>query len=260
MPIIKTERNKIVLKKAESMCLVPYVYNEDVEDYVLGDTIYDLSSVIGDSITVEQSDGDTTTKENEFTGEIIVENVTNGKRAFTAQCLNLQDEVLRALFKAYVNTESCISALRKDFETNFALVRIRFKGDGVPDVYLPKVALNARMIINQMKTRASYGDIKGTVMSRVCSVVKTAADGVLYGLLEPLTDTDMSDVYQWDTPMLFVPKSKTPLFLHHIEYAADWSVDSYYFDELDFSASHSTNCLHNRVVSADSLSQYQIFS
>lgn len=256
MPIIKTNNNRIIIKKAKSMCIIPYVYSEDIADYVLGDTVYDISSIIGDSITLEQSDGETTSKENEFTGEIIVENVSTGKMVFSAQCLDLQNNVLKAIFNTYTNSEAGITAFKKDFETNFALIRIRLQDNDSPDIYLPKVALNTKLALSQLKTRGSQGNINGTAMSTICSVIQTTTDGVTPGLLEPFQD---DEIYQVDTPLFFVPRTKTPLFLHHIEYTGDFQVDSYYFDEIDFSVSQSSNCLHNRVSTSENFSQYQIF-
>ena len=64
MSLIQTKNGRTVLMKAESMMLVPYVYNSTYGDYVLGSDVYDISEVIGDSIVIEQSEGDSVTKEN----------------------------------------------------------------------------------------------------------------------------------------------------------------------------------------------------
>lgn len=262
MPIITTTSGRKILKKAESMCLIPYVYDDttDVNDYVLGNTIYDISAIIGDSITLEQSDGETQTKENEFTGDIIVKNVTTGEWAFSSQCLDLQNSILQAIFGAYYNSEVGISALKKDYETIYVLIRIRFKDNDTPDVYLPKVLLNSKLMLNQMKTRGSQGNINGTAMSRICAVIKNTANPPAPGFLESFTDFTEEETYLVDTPVLFVPKNKTPLFLHHYEESSDAEKESYYFDEVDFSTTAEDNCLHNRVVLGNNLSQYNIFS
>lgn len=263
MPIVTTKTGRKVLKKAESMCLIPYVYDDttDINDYVLGDTIYDISAIIGDSITLEQSDGDTQTKENEFTGDVIVKNVTSGEWAFSAQCLDLQNTVLQAIFGAYYNSEVGISAIRKDYETMYALIRIRFKDNDTPDVYLPKVALNSKLMLNQMKTRGSQGNINGTAMSRMCAVIKTMANPPAAGFLESFTDiTSIDPVYQVETPVLFVPKTSVPLFLNHYEEDPDPDKCAFIFDEISFSTISQENCFHNRVVLGEDLSQYSIYT
>ena len=117
MSIVYTNTGRRLLRKAQSLWVLPYVYNSSLNDYVLGQTVYDLSAIIGDSITLEQQDGDAQTKMNEFTNEPLVKNISAGECRFTAQCLDLQNAVLKSLFAAYFNDSYGIAALRKDFPT-----------------------------------------------------------------------------------------------------------------------------------------------
>lgn len=234
MPIIKTDSNRILLKKAESMCLVPYVYDANVEDYVLGDTVYDISAIIGDSITLEQEDGETTSKENEFTGNIIVENVTAGKMAFSAQCLDMQDKVLELLFGAYTaegvnGAVDGIVAFPDDFVLQYALIRIRFRDSDTPDVILPKVQMNSKLLLQQMKTRGSQGNVNGTVLNQMITIVDNTTS--LLKVLEFGSRAIGNQTYAPNTPVLFLRRQYSPMILHH---QVDNS-DEYVFSTVDFS-------------------------
>ena len=165
MSLIQTNTGRKIFKKAESMLVVPYVYNSGIDDYALGETVYDISAVIGDSIVLEQSEGTTEIKENEFRSEPLLQVTSGAKYGFTAQCLDLQNNVLRALFKAMTVGDHDIAAFNDDYTTLYALVRIGFGGQDTPDIILPKVQLNSRIFIQQLRTRAGQGNISGTANS-----------------------------------------------------------------------------------------------
>lgn len=243
MPIKTTDTGRKVFRKAESLEVLPYVYNSTIDDYVLGDTIFDLSAIIGDSITVEQDDGDAQTKVCEFYSEPVVKNVTMGEIKVSAQCLDLQNNVLKSLFAAYYNESSGAAAIRKDFEPLYALIRVRFAEEHTPDIYLPQVLLNSKLMLQQMKSRGSQGNLGGTAISRVCSIIGTSPN--LLPFTDPINNTTS---YQVDTPILFVPRDKTPLFLHH----RDSYNGNMVFDEIKTSISGSEDCCaHNRTVDAN---------
>lgn len=224
MSLIETKNGRTVLKKAESMMVVPYVYDNTYNDYVLGSDVYDISAIIGDSIVIEQSEGDTVTKNNEFIGSPILECVSNGKYVFTAQCLDLQDKILKSLYGAMtVSGSEGAAAFQDDYVLIYALVRIRFKESSLPDVILPKVQLNSKLFINQLKTNASQGNIAGTSMSRYVAVVGTGTSGTVLQFSNPTTYTPF-------TPVLFVPKSKSAIVFHH---KGSGSTDTY--SAIDFS-------------------------
>lgn len=253
MPIITTKTGKKILRKPESLWLLPYVYNENFNDYVLGQTIYDVSAIIGNSITIEQEDGETQSKTNEFTNEPLVRNVTSGEWKVTAQCLDLQNNVLKALFAAYYNDTAGISAMRGEYETLYALIRIRFSDTSIPDVYLPKVQLNSKLLLHQMRSSGSQGNLGGTALSRECAVIETAPtsehDGELYGLTDMINGVTL---YGVSTPILFVPRDKNVLILNHRDDEAGESV----FDEILNNPGNNDCCARNRVVYDDSPSTY----
>lgn len=209
MSLITTNDGRIVLKKAESMMAVPYVYDSSVEGYVLGSDVYDISAVIGDSITIEQSDGNTEAKYNEFKASPLIESVSGSKYNFTAQCLDLQNSVLQSLFGVMVG-HGCNGvvngavAFNDDFVLLYALIRIRFEDASLPDVVMPKVQLNSKLFVQQLKTRSSQGNIAGTALAHTVAV--DDRDNPADGILLQFSLQANGATYTPDTPVLFVPR------------------------------------------------------
>ena len=212
---------------------MPYVYDGTIGDYVLGSDVYDISAIIGDSVVLEQSEGDVATKNNEFIGEPLLKSFSIGEYAFTAQCLDLQNAVLKSVFGAMtVSSVAGAAAMPSDAVPMYALFRIRFKGSDVPDVILPKVSMNSKLFVQQLKTRASQGNIAGTSLSRNVAIKQpsqqrdqqqaSATTGSVLQFSNPST-------YNPKTPVLFVPKGYTPIFMHH-----KVSATSEVYSEVDF--------------------------
>lgn len=245
MSLVETKTGRKFLRKAESMMLVPYVYDDTdgVKDYVLGSDVYDISAVIGDSIALEQTDGEVEEKFNEFVQSPLVRNVTAGAYEFSAQCLDLQDKVLRALFGAYTasgtnGVVNGVAALPDDYHLQYAMIRIRFHDTNLSDVILPKVQMNSKLLLQQMKTRGSQGNVSGTALSQWVSVIdKDAASPMALQFGSQIVgETTFVPL----TPILFVPRTYTPMVLHH----KDGNDNSkYIFSTVNFttgSVSHNT--------------------
>lgn len=237
MALIETKYGRTVLKKAESMMAVPYVYDSTLNDYVLGEDVYDISAVIGDSIVIEQSDGSTTTKENEFVGSPLLEAVSGSKYEFTAQCIDLQDSVLKSMFGAMtVEGVNGAVAFNDDFVKIYALIRVRFKEESLPDVILPKVQMNSKLFVNQLSSRMSQGNIAGTALPKKVAIEDSEDAEQLLQFSVPF---DGTETYTPFTPLLFVPKQNTPIFF----YRNDGTNDIY--SVIDFETGSVT---HNIVV------------
>lgn len=251
MPIIKTKTGRKLLKNAKSLFVLPYRYDTTLSQHVLGQNLYDLSAIIGDSITLEQSDGDTQTKENEFTNEALVKNVTTGEWKFTAQCLDLQNSVLKALFMAYTNDTYGAAALRPEYETLYALIMVRFSDTDTPDVWLPKVLLNSKLMLQQMKTRGSQGNISGTLFSSRCGIIQSSfqAQGHIISQLMPLADNIAgTNVYTPNVPVLFAPQTHRVIVFNHRAEADGETV----FDNPNPATTGNQDCCsHGYVVSDD---------
>lgn len=244
MSLIETKTGRKFFKKASSMMLVPYVYDMSLDDYVLGSDVYDISAVIGDSITVEQKDGEVEEKFNEFVRSPLVRNVTAGSYDFTAQCLDLQDKVLRALFGVYTASGANgvvegVSAFHDDYLLQYAMIRIQFKDSELSDIVFPKVQMNSKMLLQQMKTRGSQGNISGTALSREVAVIDTNASTPSVLQFNPIVG---QQTYAPFTPILFVPRDYTPMVLHHID---DGDDDTHVFSIVDFTTGTVS---HNRSV------------
>ena len=238
MSLIETKTGRKYFRKPESMMLVPYVYDDsaDVNDYVLGSDVYDISAVIGDSITLEQKDGDVEEKFNEFVRTPIVRNVSAGSYDFTAQCLDLQDKVLKSLFGAYTaiganGIVEGLSALHDDYQLQYAMIRIRFKDTSLSDIILPKVQMNSKLILQQMKSRGSQGNIDGTALSCSVSVIDRESE-------TPMVLDFGEENFAPFTPVLFVPREYTPMVFHHKD---DINKSKYVFSTVDFSTGSVTN-------------------
>lgn len=245
MSLIETNTKRKFFRNAESMMLVPYVYNDSagVNDYVLGNDVYDISAVIGDSIALEQKDGDVEEKFNEFVRTPIVRNVSAGSYDFTAQCLDLQDEVLRVLFGAYTasGTNGAVdgmAAIPDDYQLQYAMIRIRFKKTNLSDIVLPKVQMNSNLLLQQMKTRGSQGNVSGAALSQWVAVVDK--DAVSPMALQFGSGAVGESTYVPYTPILFVPRTYTPMVLHHRD---ENDNSKYIFSTVNFttgSVSHNT--------------------
>ena len=210
MALITTNDGKIVIKKASSMMAVPYVYDSTIGDYTLGNDVYDISAIIGDTITLEQSDGNTEAKYNEFKASPLIESVSGSKYTFTAQCLDLQDTVLKSMFGAMTAaTDKGVVAVNDDFVRLYVLIRIRFSDSSIPDIILPKVQMNSKLFIQQLKTRASQGNISGTAFAKTCGVQNSSNTALLFfsSIASGATHTPY-------TPVLFVPQNRVPIFYY----------------------------------------------
>ena len=247
MSLIETKTGRKFLRKAESMMLVPYVYDDTdgVEDYVLGSEVYDISAVIGDSIVLEQKDGEVEEKFNEFVQSPLVRNVTAGAYDFTAQCLDLQDKVLRALFGAYTasgtnGVVNGVAALPDDYQLQYAMIRIRFHDINLSDVILPKVQMNSKLLMQQMKTRGSQGNVSGTALSQRVAVIDRDASSPM--ALQFGSGVVGESTFVPLTPVLFVPRGYTPMVLHHKDENDD---NKYVFSTVNFTTGSVS---HNRIV------------
>lgn len=256
MPIIGTQTGRTIFKKPSSLWILPYKYDSTISDYVLGNTVYDISAIIGDTISYDENDGETSSKYNEFVGEPIITNTTSGSKKLSAQCLDLQNNILKVMFGALYNTEHAVAALRRDYEPLYALIRLRFTEQNVPDVYFPMVALNSKMMMQQLKSRGAQGNLNGVVESRRCAVVDTEPAGAVNGTLVGLQDDVNNETkYSVITPMLFVPKESKVLITHH--YDSVNRITKY--DEIKRSAGENEDiCYHNRIVDDDNQSEYYL--
>lgn len=132
-------------------------------DSVLGATIYDLVNVVGDSTSVEQADNDVQSLDHEFSNEPLYENIQLGKKTFTCECIDFQNDVLKNLFGWEVS-EGGDAAAPLIYKDLYVLVEMGFNSTN-DVVVLPKVKINSKAVLSSMKTNASRGTITGTCYS-----------------------------------------------------------------------------------------------
>lgn len=126
----------------------------------LGEDIYDLVDIVADTTSVEQADNEVNTIDHEFTGSPLFENVSLGEKSFTTECIDLQNDVLKAMF-GWDITEAGDAFAPTGYEDLYCKVELRFNStDDI--IVLPKVKLNSRAVVASMKTDVSRANITGT--------------------------------------------------------------------------------------------------
>lgn len=231
MSLIQTNNNRITYRKAEHLEMIPYVYDGNYDDYVLGSVVYDLSAIIGDTITLSQDSNDISTKENEFTGAPIVKNVTAGNFNFSAKIIDFQSNVMKLIFGAMTASDGAV-AMPSDFETIFALVHVRFKNSDTPDIVIPKLAINSKFMIEQLRSNVAQGTIEGTAMNmRIASFVGTTLSQFVNAGETSVTNMPI-------TPMVFVPRTNGIAVFHH-----ELNTTTNVFSKVDLSGPNSVRLI-----------------
>ena len=132
-------------------------------DSAIGTQIYALVNIVGGSTSVEQADNDVQSIEHEFSNEPLYENIQLGKKTFTCECIDFQNDVLKNLFGWEVS-EGGDAAAPLIYKDLYVLVEMGFNSTN-DVVVLPKVKINSKAVLSTMKTDASRGTITGTCYS-----------------------------------------------------------------------------------------------
>lgn len=123
-----------------------------------GDT-YDVTEVVADTTSVEQTENESNALDHEFSGTPLYENITLGQKTFACESIDLQNEVLKGLFGWTVSENGAYAPV--SYKPLYATIEMGFNStDDV--IVLPKVLLNSRAVIASMKTDASRANINGT--------------------------------------------------------------------------------------------------
>lgn len=130
------------------------------DEKTLGEDIYDLKDIIADTTSIEQADNDISTIDHEFSSTPLFENVSLGEKTFTTECVDFQNEVLKAMF-GWDISEAGDAFAPVGYEDLYCKIELHFHN--VKDIIvLPKVKLNSRAVIASMKTDVSRANITGT--------------------------------------------------------------------------------------------------
>lgn len=125
----------------------------------LGEDIYDITEVVADTTSVEQAENDINSLDHEFSSAPLYENIQLGDKTFTCESIDLQNEVLEALFGWEVDGDNVYAPV--SYKDLYCKIEMAFNSSN-DIVVLPKVKLNSRAVIASMKTDASRATISGT--------------------------------------------------------------------------------------------------
>lgn len=140
----------------------------------LDETTYDVVNIVGDTTSVEQAENDVSEIEHEFSSEPLYENVNLGAKTFTTECIDFQNDVLKALF-GWETDEAGNAFAPINYKELYCKIEMGF--NSTDDILvLPKVKLNSRVVLGTMKTDASRGTISGTCYSAYVTSGTTTAE------------------------------------------------------------------------------------
>lgn len=157
MAITKTDTGKVVLANAAYIHVTPYV-DEDT----LGDTTYDIVDIVGDTLSFTPDDNTINAKDSEFKDDPLFENIMLGKYQFAATCIDFQNIVMTAIYGWEADGDDVYAPT--GYKDKFALIEVGFKNEDVI-VVAPKVKLNSKATLANLKTGTSEGAIAGTAYS-----------------------------------------------------------------------------------------------
>lgn len=129
----------------------------------IGETTYDLVNIVGDTTSVEQADNNVNEIEHEFSSEPLYENITLGKKSFTCDCIDFQNDVLKNIF-GWETTEGGDAFAPITYKDLFCKIEMQFNSTN-DIVVLPKVKMNSKVVLSSMKSNVSKGTISGTCYS-----------------------------------------------------------------------------------------------
>lgn len=139
------------------------------DESTLGDDIYDLVNIVGDTTSSEQEENEVNEIAHEFSAEPLYENVNLGSKSFTTECIDFQNPVLKALFGWTVDEETGDAFAPLTYKPLYCAIEMRF--NSTEDIIVfPKVKLNSRAVIASMKTDVSRANITGTCYSAYVKV------------------------------------------------------------------------------------------
>lgn len=169
---------KVVFSNVEYVRVTPWVIGSD-NKLTLDDAkskTYDLTAIVGDTLSIEQADNETNAIESELTDAPLIENITLGEKTFSLESIDMQNKILVGLFGWTEGTEtegetgSVYAPVA--YEHLYAMVEIAFHAHKNV-IVLPKVLLNSRAVLASMKTDVSRANITGTCYAAYVDGVNT---------------------------------------------------------------------------------------
>lgn len=146
--------------------------------------VYDITNIVGDTTSIEQDDPEVNEIASEFTDAPLYENTSLGRKNFTCECIDMQNEVLKGLFGWETDEKGNVYAPAA-YKSLYCKIELAFNTtDDI--IVLPKVKMNSKATLASMRTDVSRGTISGTCYT---AKVKGSTDG-------PEKTTDMAIIAQ----------------------------------------------------------------
>lgn len=193
----KTNANQRRFQDPTAMFVTPYAYDTDM-NLNLGEITYDIHDIVGDTISLTQDDPDKTEIPWEFGDDPLDTNVKAGAKNFTCQCLDFQDDILKAMFGC--KTVSGATVWPTGYEDLYVYIRVVFENF---DLVLPYVKMDAKTTLENMRTDIARGELSGTLMSKEITIggLPTSDGQAAPSGLTPSTDNTA------ETPMAILPNT-----------------------------------------------------
>ena len=166
MAVTKTDTGRVILAQAEYVHVTPYT-DEDT----IGSTTYDIVSIVGDTLSFTPDDNTINAKESEFVDDPLFEGVTLGKYQFAATCIDFQNTIMTAIYGWESDSSNNVYA-PNSYKDKYAVIEVGFKNEDVV-VVAPKVKLNSKATLANLKTGTSEGALAGTAYTAEVNTVKS---------------------------------------------------------------------------------------
>lgn len=155
-------------------CLVATVYTgaqDEKANAPAGDTFI-FDEVVRDTTTISQDENDTTSIENEFSDDPILEIVSLGKFNFAAEVADIQKDILQN-FAGYIYDETAKKLFAPAaYIKKYIKIDLVFKNgtdaegnDLYMSVCIPKLQLNSRLLVESMNSNIARLNLAGTAKS-----------------------------------------------------------------------------------------------
>lgn len=169
-------------------CLVATLYTgatTETADNPAGDTFI-FDEVVRDTTTISQDDNDSTTIENEFSDDPILDIVSLGKFQFAVEVADIQTEILKNFANyTYDSTAKKLFAPAA-YQKTYVKIDLVFKNgtdtdgsDKYMSICIPKLQLNSRLMVESMNSNIARLNLAGTATSVALTAngktIKTAA-------------------------------------------------------------------------------------
>lgn len=180
---------------AKGMFVTPYT-----ADGLLGETTYDIHDIVGDTLSITQDDAERTEIPWEFGDDALDENVKTGKKTFTCQCLDFQNDIMKAMFGC--ETINGATVFPAEYQNLFVMIRIAFED---VDLVLPYVKMDAKATLENMRSDIARGELTGTLMAKEVVIGDLPAAGAQ----APATAVEKGSNNYAETAMLYMPNDST---------------------------------------------------